>query len=226
MRSRFPLFSVRHLETYQVAVSHPLLPPSTVVGAVGKALYFAGECSGQSCMDAARRLVKKARDAAVEASKFGVVLRRARGVLEEERPPEDFEELRGYFDALYRDYVYSREKTLLIVPRDSGALNVLAKALWLLERAGDTESLLSVVDVEAVEAERCGGGFVNVVVSAEAARGGSYVVQKALDESGSVRLFSFPVASAAGGVYKPGVVKVDGGVLCAGEVKFPEGHGW
>ncbi|MFN3805351.1 MAG: type I-A CRISPR-associated protein Cas5a, partial [Pyrobaculum sp.] len=33
-----PVFSVRHIDTYQVAVSYPIAPPHTVVGAVGRSL--------------------------------------------------------------------------------------------------------------------------------------------------------------------------------------------
>lgn len=223
VRARAPLFSVRHLETYQIAVSYTMAPPSTIVGAVGRGLAIMGACSGrEGCIEAARGLVLRARDVAVPAARFGVVLKRARGVLEERRLPKSFKET-GFFDALNREYVFATEKLLLILPRRGR--EVLERALWHLERLGDTESLIAVYDVAVEKAEKC-EGLVNVVVRWEVAKGGGFVVQPGEDELGARRYFAFPVVSKEGGLYVPGGVKIDGGVLCAGDVRFPEGHDW
>ncbi|AFA39173.1 CRISPR-associated protein Cas5, subtype I-A/APERN [Pyrobaculum oguniense TE7] len=223
VRARAPLFSVRHLETYQIAVSYTMAPPSTIVGAVGRGLAIMGECSGsEDCINAARSLVLKARDVAVPSARFGVVLKRARGILEERRMPKSFKET-GFFDALNREYVFAAEKLFLIVPSDNR--RVLERALWHLERLGDTESLIAVYDVAVERAERC-EGLVNVVVRWEVARGGGFVVQPGEDERGERQYFAFPVVAKEGGLYVPGGVKIDGGILCAGEVRFPESHDW
>jgi len=232
VRVRHPLYSVRHVETYQVALSYPLLPPSTVLGAVGFALAQAGLCSGDGvtcnekpCVKAARELVDKARDVAVgTVAKFPVVLRRLRGVLEERRLPKDVGEFTGFSDAMVREYVFATERTILLVPR-RGAAERLAKALWLLERLGDSESLASVVGVEVAKAERC-EGLVNVVVRAEAARGGAYTVVKMFDEDCAEGWFAAPVRLLKGGLYVPGGVEVEGPVLCAGSAVFPGGGSW
>lgn len=224
VKARAPLFSVRHLETYQIAVSYPMAPPSTIVGAVGRGLALVGACSGrEECMAKARSLVLKARDVAVEAARFGVILKRARGVLEEGKMPTSLKEAMGYFDALNREYVYVAEKKFLILPRERR--DELVKALWLLERLGDTESLVAVYDVAVVRAEKCDEA-VNVAVRREAVAGGSFVLQIAEDEEGKRRQFAFPVISRQGGVYVPAGVQVKGGVLCVEDVRFPEGHDW
>lgn len=215
----FPLFSVKLLETYQVAVSYPFLPPSTIVGALGKGLAEVGRCRGARCIEVARRIVKRARDAASEALKTAVILRRARGVLEEGRLPHGASELIKFSDALLREYVMSAERHILIIPRDD--VEAAAEAAWHIERLGDTESLVS-VEVKIVEARRCEGSDVNVAVDLSEAASGLFTVYTALNEEGEKADFAVPVvAGGSEGVYKPGRVEVRGGVYCAGRLKFP-----
>ncbi len=229
VRVRPPLYSVRHVETYQTASSYPLLPPSTIMGAVGLALASMNNCRGSVCegrpyLELAREYVGKARDVAVgPLVKSTVVLRRSRGVLEERRLPRSLEEIRGFSDAMVREYVFLGEKVLLVVPRRHS--RKLEKALWLLERLGDTESLVSVRDVAMVEAEECEAP-VNVVVRASVVRGGRFVAVRMHDEEGKEDLFALPLRAVRGGVYEQGDAYVDRPTLCAGPAAFPSGNEW
>lgn len=219
IKAYFPFFSVRVFEAYQVAVSYPFLPPSTIVGALGRGLAEAGRCRGAECIELARRLVKKARDAGGAAAKTAVVLKRARGVLEEGRLPSDMKEIRGFSDALLREYVASAPRHLLVIP--SGDVEAVEEAAWHIERFGDSESLAS-VEVEVAEAEKCEGSHVNVVVDLEEARGGVFTVYTAHDEGGAARDFAVPVKPGGKvGVYEPGLIEVASGVRCVGDVRFP-----
>ena len=219
VKAYFPLFSIRQFETYQVAVSYPFIPPSTIVGALGRGLAEVGRCAGAQCLEEARRLVKKARDSAGDAVKTAVVLKRARGVLEDRRMPVSEKELRSFSDALLREYVVAVEKSILVIPH--GDLDVLVDAAWHVERFGDSESIAS-VKVEVARAEKCDGGGVNVVVDLEEAEGGLFTVYTAWDEKGARKDFAAPVASVGNpGVFKAGKVEVKGGVYCVGNLKFP-----
>lgn len=232
-----PVFSIKHMDTYQVAVSYLFIPPHTIVGAVGKALALMGVCrTEEDCLNRARDSVEKAREAIVnDASKWSVVLKRNRGVLEKKREkkrrdksaveeePKSLDEIRGYSDALLREYVFSDVRRILIIPKGGFELE---KALWLLERFGDSESLITVVEVKSQTAEMCNADEVNVVVKHSVVKSGNYVIYPALDESGKRGEFAAPMVRAEGNVYKPGRVKINGGVMCAGDVRFPATDEW
>lgn len=222
---RLPLFSVRHHETYQVASALPFLPPSTIMGALTQAAARGGLCAGD-CLVEVRKWVAKTRDAAAPTAKFPVLLRRARGVVEEGKLPPSAEEIASYFDAMVREYAYAAERTILVVPSDEKHLGKLEKALWLLERVGDTESYASVAEVAEIDARPCGAGEVNVAVKLNKAVGGAYLVVKAGDEDGALADFAVPLATGGRGYYAPTKIAVKGDVLCAGNVAFPAGHDW
>lgn len=224
-RLRLPLFSVRHHETYQVAATLPFLPPSTIIGALTQAAARGGLCAGH-CLAEVRGWVAKARDAAAPTVKFPAMLRRARGVLEEGKLPTSAGEIGAYFDALVREYAYATERTILVVPNGEQHLGRLEKALWLLERVGDTESYASVAAVEELDARTCGAGDVNVAVRLRVASGGAYLVVKAGDEDGALTDFAVPLTAGGKGYYAPAKIAVKGGALCAGDIAFPAGHDW
>lgn len=92
-----PVFSVRDVESYQVAVSMLVPLPSTVVGAVGAVLGRMGYCRGDECLKEARRRIRLARAVAPTAAKSPVVLRRLRGVLEEGRLPDSIKDITSSF---------------------------------------------------------------------------------------------------------------------------------
>ena len=224
-RLRLPLFSVRHHETYQVASALPFLPPSTIIGALTQAAARGGLCAGD-CLAEVRGWIAKARDTAAPTAKFPVMLRRARGVLEEGGLPPSAEELASYFDAMVREYAYTAERAVLVVPSAESHLGRLEKALWLLERVGDTESYASVAEVAEIDARPCGVGEVNIAVKLNNAVGGAYLVVKAGDEDSALADFAVPLAASGRGYYTPTKIAVKGDVLCAEDIAFPAGHDW
>ena len=217
----FPIFSLKELDVYQVAASAPLPSPSSIVGALGAAMGRLGLCRGVQCMEEARRSVRVARPvAAGPLVKSPIVLRRLRGVLEERRVPEGLGGFVKFSDAMSREYVFTHFLRLLVVG------DVDPRALYLIDRLGDSESLAAVLAVRSFSrAERCDGG-VNVAVVREVARGGGFTLVKMLDEGGSPRVFALPVVRSGGDVYEPSLIEVGGEVLCVGDVRFPGGHGW
>lgn len=224
-RLRLPLFSIKHHETYQVAAAIPFIPPSTIVGAIAQSAARGGLCKGD-CLAEVRSWISKARDVAAPTVKFPVMLRRARGVLEEGKLPPHGDEINAYFDAMVREYAYAAERVVLIVPSAEQRLNLLEKALWLLERVGDTESYASVTGVEELDARPCNAEGVNVVVKLSRAIGGAFLVVKAGDEDGALVDFAVPLAAGARGYYSPTKIAIKGEVLCAGDVAFLVGHDW
>lgn len=217
-----PFFSVKELAVYQVASSTPLPPPSSIIGAVGAALGRAGRCRGVECLDLARGAIKIARPVAVgHVAKSSVVLRRVRGVLEKRKLPESFRDYVDLSDAMSREYVYMALMKLLLVG------NVDAKVLYLIDRLGDSESLVSVVDVRSYSSAAVCDGGVNVPVVKEVAVGGNYTLVKMSAEDGSAKYFALPVVRSFGDVYKPTVIQIGGRkTLCVEDVKFPDGLGW
>jgi len=218
-----PLFSAKELDVYQVATSMPLPLPGTVVGAIGAAMGRAGLCRGMECLEAARRQVRFARAATSGGLvKSSVVLRRLRKVLEEGKLPPSAEAFAEFSDAISREYVFTRS-LLLLVEGD-----VEEEHLYLIDRLGDSESLVAVVNVAEVEPVAC-TERVNVVVKRNVARGGDYVLVKGLDERGSESWFAVPL-KMEGRFYVAGAVEVAGPVRCAklGDrvVAFPGGDEW
>jgi CRISPR-associated protein Cas5 subtype I-A len=218
-----PLFSAKELDVYQVATSMPLPLPGTVVGAIGAAMGRAGLCRGMECLEAARRQVRFARVATSGGLvKSFVVLRRLRKVLEEGKLPPSAEAFAEFSDAISREYVFTRS-LLLLVEGD-----VEEEHLYLIDRLGDSESLVAVVNVAEVEPVAC-TERVNVVVKRNVARGGDYVLVKGLDERGSESWFAVPL-KMEGRFYVAGAVEVAGPVRCVklGDrvVAFPDGDEW
>ncbi len=218
-----PLFSVKELDVYQVAISTPLPMPGTVVGAIGAAMGRAGACRGMECLEEARRRVRFARATAFGVlMKSPVILRRLRGVLEEGELPASVEMFVKFSDAMSREYVFTW-RLLLLVEGD-----VERGDLYLVDRLGDSESLVAVVDVAEVEPREC-VGRVNVVVKRDVARGGSYILVRGFDERGSESWFAVPLRME-GPFYVPGDVETEGLVRCveSGDrrVVFPGGDEW
>jgi len=221
-----PVFSVRDVESYQVAVSVLVPLPSTVVGAVGAVLGRMGYCRGDECLKEARRRIRLARAVAPTAAKSPVVLRRLRGVLEEGKLPDSVKDITrdvaGLSDAMTREYVFAWRLALILEG------DVKREHLYLIDRLGDSESLVSVVDVAEVEPVEC-TGRVNVVVKSRVVRGGDYMLVRGFDERGDRSIFAVPLR-VEGGLYRASDVEVEGPVKCVekGDLRavFPEGYGW
>jgi CRISPR/Cas system-associated protein Cas5 (RAMP superfamily) len=119
---------------------------------------------------------------------------------------------------------------MIIVPRSDDYVKDLAKASWLIGRLGNSESYVSVSSVEVFETRDCDVDEVNVVVKFNPSYivGGSYIVNKAVDEDGNEELLAFPVSSyQRGDVYYPSRVKVKDRVYCVDDKVFiPKGDWW
>jgi len=231
-RFRVALFSIRHELAYQVAYSYPLPPPSTLFGAFAKALGYSINC-GIRCPKEARKYVDKIRAGVSDDQKLlksPVVLVRVRGVLEDKRLPGNVNELPRFKDAMLREYVFaSKSFSVLVVPKSKDSLDVIKATLPLVDRMGDSESLVAVESLKVVEAKPCNSRVVTVVVKSRLAKGGSFIVEKATDESGYRDNFAFPVTRIPGTpeeLLEVSPIEVDQQVLCADDLRFPQGDDW
>lgn len=231
-------YSIRHTLSYQVAASYPLPPPSTIMGAIAKALAYFGYCKDPNdCLKVARSLIAKVRAAVTSKSilsKNSIILSRIRKVLEDKKLPKSLSEFVKFRDAMLREYVFTTDSLLvLVVPRasDPQGLNRIVKTLYLVDRLGDSESLVAIENVQIASAHRSNSPFVNVVVKADVVSGGNYIVMKGPDENGNAVDLAFPVARSfdvKGEYYVASSITVKQGldVICANEVCFPSGGDW
>ncbi|QXJ32139.1 type I-A CRISPR-associated protein Cas5a [Saccharolobus shibatae] len=224
VRFRGPLFSVKRLDVYQVASAYPFTPPSTIIGSLSNAMGILGYCNVRDCIKFTRGLVTHAREVFSKNERIiisPVVLKRIRGVLEENSLPENFDEISKYSDVLIREYTYSFTRQIFFIVKDK--VDEVKKALFNVQRLGDSESLVSVESIKEVEAEKCDKKEVNVVSDIRS-NGGWYLIMPAFDEQGRKRNFSIPLYSF-GSYYEVGEIKYDK-TLCAGDIVFPEGEKW
>jgi len=239
-------YSIKVLGTYQVAATYPLAPPSTLVGSLARSLNLLGLCGSgagswkdevDDCINKVRSMMWRIRDSSALAqdghalaSKYPVTIRVLRSVLEEGRMPGSKDEFVKFMDAMVREFIVSHPRFIIIVPRSDDYVKDLAKASWLISRFGNSESYVSVSSVEVFETRDCGVDEVNVVIKFDPKYivGGSYIVNKAVDEDGNEELLVFPVSSyQRGDVYYPSKVKVKGSVYCVdGKVFIPKGDWW
>ena len=239
-------YSIKVLGTYQVAATYPLAPPSTLVGSLARSLNLLGLCGSgagswkdevNDCINKVRSMMWKIRDSSALAqdghalaSKYPVTIRVLRGVLEEGRMPGSKDEFVKFMDAMVREFIISHPRFIIIVPRSDDYVKDLAKASWLIGRLGNSESYVSVSSVEVFETRDCDVDEVNVVVKFNPSYivGGSYIVNKAVDEDGNEELLAFPVSSyQRGDVYYPSRVKVKDRVYCVDDKVFiPKGDWW
>ncbi|MGC8987904.1 type I-A CRISPR-associated protein Cas5a [Infirmifilum sp.] len=224
VKLRGPFYSVKMLDVYQVATTLPFIPPSTLIGAIGNGLAYSGACKGINCLNKAMELVTHAREVFVKEFAVAIspiVLRRAKKVLEDKKLPRNFKEVMSYNDAMVREYSYSPLR--LVIVRVKGELELVKKALYLMERLGDSESLVAVEEVKEVEEVKCNKTEVNTVTKLTSLEG-MYTVMPSIDERGERVMFSFPLLRV-GPRYELGRIKYDR-TVCAGEAIYPEGDDW
>ncbi|MGB9622795.1 MAG: type I-A CRISPR-associated protein Cas5a, partial [Candidatus Bathyarchaeia archaeon] len=142
-------------------------------------------------------------------------------------------EVRGFSDAMVREFVLTYPRSLLIIPRSEDAINDLIRALWLINRFGNSESYISVFNVKLLRIDQCDSKEVNVMIKylPNLIIGGSYTVTKALDENGEVFMMAMPVSSSQrGDIYYPSRIKVSRNTLCVNNngkyIVFPAGDDW
>lgn len=227
------MYSTRYKPSYQVQVSYPLPTPSTVIGSIGRALAYMGKCSGTFCIDDARKLVKKARayvSPDVVILKSSIVLTRLRGAVEERRLPLSQDEIPKFRDAMLREYVYVSDTIkVLIIPRTEDQVDVVEQALYLIDRLGDSESLVALKSVKVVNARPSSSRKVNVIVKADKVKLGNCLIMKGVDEQGNGVDLAFPITrdpSKVEELYTPSWIEVDEQTYEIEDVRFPVGDEW
>lgn len=189
-----PAFSVKNPESYQVASPLPLPLPSTLLGGLMRGASLLGSCTGgiasQSCIKKTGRIVKAAAPLSKPGQILGVewevVLRRLRKVLEpdseegstrENRGNRVLDELSRISDALLRGYITPYNPVYAVfVARGRDNANRIEKALWYIDRLGDSESLVSARPVGRCQLAEFRSKSVNTPVALDSAVGGSFTV--------------------------------------------------
>ena len=216
-----PIISIRHSETFQIAATLPVPQPSTLVGALA---YCLGTFTGIG-LDAIEQIGKKIIAARAKllseiAIIAPIILRRFR-ILDKglegktgEKPFQkacenlrkgNFNEFRRILeseltDALYREHLSQASfKCIWIVkePMDN-------KLLYLLQRLGDTESLITVTEAWTSECilEKADAFSTDYPFPAERKNlieiSGDFSLMKMCDETGEKRMFYIPCKKRIG----------------------------
>lgn len=156
---RAPCYSAATASSYQVAVVSPLPGPSTLLGTLGSALaHLDPACRGATVDEAAKALFQRFERAGLWATcrlaphaastKGSVILKRSLEL--EGREDTGGKERRGERklrdDARRREWMLSQELDVFYALSEGDVLNLdqLFQAVCLLDRIGDTESLVCV----------------------------------------------------------------------------------
>ena len=231
---KVPFFSIKLPVAYQAAPSYPLPPPTTLIGALAKSYALAFGCgngkSGDEYVEECiRRVLKQTVLATVKPLSpiwSGSFLLSRLNVLE--APGEVQERVaqgKRIKDAMVRDYFGGTLALVYLFKEDSFAEEA-AKALYLLERLGDTESLTSLhwvalaevedleseegeVDtyfsVKCVETDRIRGSFIAYNMHP---MGAAVKVRRKLEDLGEVETYILPLSEVRRGLLMPGKVRV------------------
>lgn len=154
-----PIFSIKHPETFQIAASLPIPQPSSLVGALAYCLGLQQRI-GLKIQEIVREITVVARAKLIgEATTINPIILRRFRILDkgiEEKSFEracnslragDFDTFREILekeltDALYREYLSPVTLKCVWILKAS----IESKILYLLQRLGDTESLVSVAE--------------------------------------------------------------------------------
>ncbi|MEM0489133.1 MAG: type I-A CRISPR-associated protein Cas5a [Nitrososphaerota archaeon] len=213
-RVRLPIFSVKHPETFQVMSCLPIPQPSTLVGALA---YCIGTHHGSGVKAFYRlkeviegnevKLIARARLMGITIIS-PLVLRRFRIADEFHKRMQFYDILsrgdyyegkifleRALIDAFYRSYAMSHE--ILCAWIIDGKFEISDSIFYLLQRLGDTESLITVCevwleDVEINEAPEIRTSFPFPLGNATI-RGGNFAIMKMCDEKRLVKQFVIPI---------------------------------
>ncbi|MCS7116897.1 MAG: type I-A CRISPR-associated protein Cas5a [Nitrososphaerota archaeon] len=228
-----PIFSIKHFETFQIAASLPIPQPSTLVGALAYC-YGVERMIGLKAQEAIKGLIVAARAKLMsEATAINPIILRRFRVLDKGLEKSDFKRAYEAFhmsdfdtfrkiientltDALYREYLTHATLKCIWVLRSP----IDSKALYLIQRLGDTESLVNVieawsVDCKALSVNEISTDYPFAITSNVVDIRGGYTILKMCDENRESKLFYIPckrdIRSTAGGikyfVYTP--TKVD-----------------
>jgi len=206
-----PIFSIKHPETFQIAASLPIPQPSSLAGALA---YCIGteQRIGLRAQEIIKEIVVAARGKLVSETAITnpVILRRFR-ILDKGIEEGDFEKSYETFhlgdfntfrntlekkltDALYREYISPAILKCIWILRTA----LESKILYLLQRLGDTESLVSVTEAWSASCEILSVDEVatdypfTLDDSTIDTIQGNYTVLKMCDEKRGLKLFYVP----------------------------------
>ncbi|MBP1356981.1 MAG: type I-A CRISPR-associated protein Cas5 [Sulfolobus sp.] len=216
----FPVLSIKHVESYQVASSYPMLMPSTIIGGIAYSLHMLNICNGNQCLEEARNLISKAREIPHEIPiQSNFILKRSR-VLEGE----------AKWDAMVRQGILHNESKILLLPRKND-IDLIRRALYLVARLGDSESLVTVKDIKEVDFYECDVKKINVPIRISqgimSKLGGNYMIYPMTDENGNRAMFALPLSSIQDR-YAPSDITFNGATLCSSDnrIFIPQGEEW
>lgn len=231
---RAPFYSIGVPVSYQAAISYPLPPPTTLVGALTFTMSMRGALVGtgdgdayiESCVKEVLKLVKW-----VTVKPLSII-RRENYILSRFRTlePEDREsEMGGKLkrDAMVREY-YGGTLALiyLLAENRTQMVKKVEAALYILERLGDTESLVSVEGVCSARVEPLPEGehyvdtyFPLKYVKPDSLRGSvllydmhpvesSLKVKRSLRDLRELEPFALPLRETGKGILSPTKVRV------------------
>ncbi|MEM1582289.1 MAG: type I-A CRISPR-associated protein Cas5a [Candidatus Bathyarchaeia archaeon] len=206
-----PIFSIKHPETFQIATSLPIPQPSSLVGALAYCLGVQQEI-GLKAQEIVKEnvIVARAKLVGETATVNPVILRRFR-ILDKGIEEKDFEKACNAFhagdfdtyrkilekkltDALYREYLSLATLKCVWVLKTY----IESKILYLLQRLGDTESLVSVIETWSADCKTLNLSEVSTdypfSVSPDIidAIRGNYTTIKMCDEKRESKLFYIP----------------------------------
>jgi len=215
-RIRLPIFSVKHPEAFQIMSCLPIPQPSTLIGALAYCIGVSQDI-GTKALDNIKESLERLHEAggvAARAKLTGtalfspIILRRFR-IADEIRKRMQLYDLlsRGDYiggkhfletvlmDAFYREYTMSHE--IICVWILSEELMINEHILRLLQRLGDTESLVAVLDawiedIEIFDEQRVKTPFPFPLGGARILRG-DFSIVKMCDEGRLPEQFIIPV---------------------------------
>jgi CRISPR-associated protein Cas5 subtype I-A len=165
VKVRAPAFSVRQPQAYQVGAALPLPQPSTLACALACAAALAeegpvgllgDEYVGKLAESVLQLLVRATAKPAAPLTSSSVTVSRVRALEESsEKVVKIIESGRRITDAMVREY-YSGRLTIVYVFKNAAGVEKVRRWLYLLGRLGDTESLISVEEVEEAAMEPLG----------------------------------------------------------------------
>lgn len=212
-RIRSPIFSVKHPETFQVMSCLPIPQPSTLVGALAYCIGVS-HGSGIKAFHQLRKYIENGIELAARAKLIDIttssslVLRRFRVADELHKRMQLYEILsrgdysegkifleRALTDAFYRSYIMSHE--ILCAWIIDETLEVNENVFSIMQRLGDTESLVAVSEVwiEDVKLHNASEIETSFPFPLEDAiiKKGDFTIVKMCDEKRLLRQFIIPV---------------------------------
>ncbi|MEM2045125.1 MAG: type I-A CRISPR-associated protein Cas5a [Candidatus Bathyarchaeia archaeon] len=206
-----PIFSIKHPETFQIAASLPIPQPSSLVGALAYC-FGAQQEIGLRAQEVIKETIVAARAKLIgETTTISPIILKRFRVLDKGVEEKDFEKAcnalrvgdfdtfrkileKDLTDALYREYLSPATLKCIWILKNP----IESKILYLLQRLGDTESLVNVaeawstdcktLDVDEIFTDYPFTLHPNTISIIQ----GTYTALKMCDEKRELKLFYIP----------------------------------